>query len=183
MEWLGEPSWKLLAALFFLLALAGLQWRAKPGRLTLSLFLVLGLLFFGVLFCGWLIVTEPEKIRKNLNGMAQAANQRQWSIVTEGFTREFRTFGGMDRKAVTAKLMSLENAYGFRRVVIRQIEVGTPSPDGARPTRFTMRLEGASGEMEVVEIEALMRKLGAKWLVDQVKVFRPLSNGTQPLPL
>ncbi|MFM8933792.1 MAG: hypothetical protein ACKOS8_18160 [Gemmataceae bacterium] len=183
MEWLGEPSWKLLTALFFLMAFAVLQWRAKPGRVTFFLLLTVVLIFFGVVCCGWWIVTEPEKIRISLNEMALAANQRQWPKVTAKFTQGFRTYGGMDRKAVTEKLMGLETAYGFRRVVLRQISVGSPAPDGARTARFTMRLEGASGEMEVVEIEAVLRRQGAEWLVDQVKVFRALGTGNQPLPV
>lgn len=183
MEWLGEPSWKLLAALFFGMVLAGLIWRTRPGRFSSCLFGAMILAFFAVILCGWWLVTEPEKIRAGLNAMAHAANQRRWQLVTAGFSKEFRTYGGMDRKAVMDRLMGLDKAYGFKRVVLRQITVGSPAPDNSRIARFTMRLEGDGGEMEVVEIEAVLRKIGPDWLVDQVKVFRPLGNGSQPLPV
>lgn len=183
MEWLGEPSWKLLAALFFGMVLAGLIWRTRPGRFTFCLLAGMVLAFSAVILCGWWLVTEPEKIRASLNAMANAANQRRWQSVTAGFSKEFRTYGGMDRKAVTEKLMSLDKTYGFKRVVLRQITVGPPAADETRIARFTMRLEGDAGEMEVVEVEAILRRNGAEWLVDHVKVFRPLGNGSQPLPV
>jgi hypothetical protein len=46
-----------------------------------------------------------------------------------------------------------------------------------------MRLEGSAGEMEIIEVEALMRKFGADWFVDRVKVYRPLAAGFEPLPI
>lgn len=182
MEWLGEPSWKLVAALVFLVLISGVLWKSRPGKATLTGFLGAVFLLLGLVCCGWMIVTEPEKIRSRLNDMALAANQRDWPRMTKGFSEQFQTYGGMNRKAVSDKLRGLENSYGVRRVVLRQIVVGNPDKAGARQAHFTMRLEGGAGDMEIIEVEALMRKLGADWFVDQVKVYRPLAAGFEPLP-
>lgn len=183
MEWLGEPSWKLVTASVLLVFITGAFWKSRPGKATLAGFLGAVFLSLGTLFFGWMIITEPEKIRSRLNDMALAANQRDWLRMVQGFSEKFQTYGGMDRKAVSEKLRGLEKSHGVRRVVLRQIDVGKPDESGVRQARFTMRLEGGAGEMEIIEVEALMRKIGTDWYVDQVKVYRPLAAGFEPLPI
>ena len=183
MELIGEPSWKLLVALLFLAFFSGLHWKTRPGKASLAFFLSALMLLGLVLFCGWLIVTDPEKVRARLSDMALAANQRDWQRMTKGFSEGFKTHGGMDRAAISAKLSGLEKSYGVKRVVLRQIQVGPLNTLGSRNARFTLRLEGAGGEMEIVEVEAVLNKKGGDWFLDGVKVFRALGGGSEPLPI
>lgn len=183
MDWLGEPSWKLLGGLLLLAILLGLIWKTRPGKATLLGFLGALFLFVLVIAFGFLIETDGEKIRNQLQGMASAANKRNWGSLEKGFSDTFTTHGGHNKAWVISHLRNLEATFGPRRVVLRQIAIENQSDPSLKVARFTMRLDGGGGDMQLIEVEAWMRKIQGQWLVEKVKVFRPMSGNSSPLPI
>jgi len=181
-ELIAQPSWKLYFFAFILSAAMFFLWRSQPGRKTFGVFLLAIFLSLMIPLVDWLFVTDNEIIAFRLHCMAVDIAKKDWAAVASIFSPNFQTYGGLDRKGVMDLLRQAEGKYGFKKIIIRQLDIRSAQGDIAKKSVFTLRLEGQSS-LEVVEIEALLVPVEGNWMIEKVKVFRLLGTDNNPLPI